>query len=52
MIDGFLYSVTEGTGFIVTINHNHYLFGIHHCTDTNSQSCLGNQIDIVVDILS
>ena len=49
VVDWLFYSMAEGTGFIMAIHHDHYLLGIHHCADTDSQSSLGDQIDIIVE---
>ena len=49
MVDRFFDTMTESTGFIVTIHHNHHLLGIHHSANTYSQSCLGNQVDIIIE---
>ena len=49
VVDWLFYSMAEGTGFIMAIHHDHHLLGIHHCADTDSQSSLGDQIDIIVE---
>ena len=49
MVNWLFYTVTKGAGLVVTIHHNHHLLGIHDGTYTNCQSCLGNQIDIIVE---
>ena len=49
VVDGFFDSMTKGTGLIMAIHHNHHLFGIHDGTDTNGQSGLGNEIDIIIE---
>ena len=49
VVDGLFDSMTKGTGLIMAIHHNHDLFGIHDSTDTNGQSGLGNEIDIIIE---
>ena len=46
MIHSLFYTMTEGTGFVMAIHHDHHLLGIHHCADTYGQSGLRNQINI------
>ena len=48
MVDWLFYAMTEGMGFIVATLHNHHLLSIHHCADTNRQSCLLYQINIIL----
>ena len=49
VVDRFFNTVTKGAGLVVAIHHDHHLLGIHDSTDTDSQSCLGNQIDIIIE---
>ena len=42
-------TMTKGTGLVMTIDHNHHLFRIHHCTDTYGESGLGDLIDVIVE---
>ena len=48
VVDSLFNTMTKGTGFVMAIDHNHHLLGIHHSTDTYSQGGLGNQIYVVV----
>ena len=49
VVDRLFYTVTKGAGLVVTIHHDHHLLGIHHGTDSDGQSCLGNQVDIIIE---
>ena len=49
VVDRLFYTVTKGAGLVVTIHHDHHLLGIHDGANTNGQSGLGNQIDIIIE---
>ena len=49
VVDRLFYTVTKGAGFVVAIHHNHHLLGVHDCANTNGQSGLGNQVDIIIE---
>ena len=49
VVDWLFYTVTKGTCLGVTIHHNHHLLGIHDRADTDSQSSLGDQVDIIIE---
>ena len=49
VVDRLFDSVTKGAGFVMAIDHNHHLLGIHHCAYTDGQSGLGNLIDIIIE---
>ena len=49
VVDWLFDTVTKGAGLVVTIHHDHHLLGIHHRADTNGQSGLGNQVDIIIE---
>ena len=42
-------AMTKCTGFIMAIHHNHHLLGIQDSSNTDGQSGLGDQIDIIVE---
>ena len=48
VVDWLFYTMTKSTGFIVTIDHNHHLLGIHHRTYAYSQSSLWDFVDVIV----
>ena len=45
VVDWLFNTMTKGTGLIMAIDHDHDLFGIHHCTNTNGEG----QTEEVVD---
>ena len=49
VVNRFFYTVTQSTGLVMAIHHDHHLLGIHDGADTDSQSCLGNQVDIIIE---
>ena len=49
VVNWLFYSMVGGTGFIMAIHHDHHLLCIHDCANTNGQSGLGNQIDIIIE---
>lgn len=49
VVDGLFNTMAEGTGFIVAVDHNHHLLGIHDCADTYGESGLGDLIDVIVE---
>ena len=44
-----LYSSLQSACFVVTIDENHYFFGIHDSTYADRQRQLGNLVDVVVE---
>ena len=49
MADRLFDGVLEGTGFVVTINHDKHLFGVHDGSYTYGQRGLRHFVDIIVE---
>ena len=49
MTDRLLDSVLEGTGFVMSVNHDEYLLGIHDGSYADGECGLGHQVDVVIE---
>ena len=49
VVDAFLYTMLEGAGFVVAVDHDHDLLGVHDCSNAYGQSGLGNKVHVVVE---
>ena len=49
MADRLFDRVLKGTGFVMAVDHDEYLFGIHNRTYTYGESGLRNEIHIVIE---